>query len=464
MQRALITLCRGLPLLIDRSIKMYRQRIKDWGLDKNHKDNEMKAIVRKYEGRVAEGKASTIRIRGRSIDYQDVVRYWKRKHLTIDAVLALRSMSKTPEAVECLTPMPSPITTPEVLAVPERILRMLRDYHQGSFEAGTWRSDGSAQYCRSTKVSNDGIHWAARLFDQCTLSFRLIEYNAFEEASRELGRACASIEQIVLAEFPDTFILLLVILQDAFRCPRPEIGLDILGHISAMGGILLGDQHPFKLVCGWLASLDLVAQGDNKDILPRSSKVVYECFKKILGPLHRVTITSLLYHFALVRNSGQNTKYQELAMYNLLHECETALGQDDVRTLDARFNLACYYQIRGGEYTAAREQAEALVQSNSKYDQIQGLKVLADSLVGLGEIHKAINTQRQAVDLAIEEWGGGDAQTQLVMLEAGMLESAARVREERLGLRDEEVEEVHGGEEFNWDADDIDLSSFFNPV
>ena len=460
MQRTTLILSRGLLLLIICSIRMYRQRIKDWGLDKNHKDREMKAIVRKHEGRVAKGKASTFRIRGRNIDYQDVLRYLKRKNMSTEAVIALRSMSKTPEAVECLTPLPSPVRTPEVLAVPERIFRMLRDYHQGSLEAGTWRSDGEDGFCETTKVSRDEYGWISTLFDQCMLALTLMKSSAFEEATCELDRVCASIEKVVHAEEPTTFATLLRIIIRAHRCPWPEVGLDILRHMSAMGGIMLGDQHPFKLICGWLASRDIFDHRCGDDILIRSLKAIYETFKLHLGHLHWTTIYSLLEHFEMVRISDQSTDHQESGLRNLLHECETALGQDDARTLQVRLGLGVYYFGRC-EYTAACEQAKAVLARNtSKHCQLRGLKMLAWSLHRLGEIHKAFNTLGQAIDLAIAAWGAADSENQEMMLrlESWMLkqsmpESAAKVREERLRSRNEDVD---------WDANNMDMSYNFD--
>lgn len=439
---------------------MYRERVKSWGLDKNLKDREMRAAVRKLGDRVAEGKLSNLYIRGRKTDFQKVVRHWKRKNLEIADVLVLRSMSKTPDGVEWLTPLPSPIMTPEVLAVPERIVRMLRDYHQGSFETGTWRSVGQNIPCQSIKGSDDGFYELGELHQQCMLSCRLFNTNAFDEARRILDRACARVKKVVLTEQPDTFRTLLQISLYTCNYDRPEVGSAILNHSSAMGGIALGDQHPFVLVCQWIASLDLVSQRQNEEVLHRSSEAIYETFEGFLGPLHRTTVASLLERFQTARLSDQCTDYQELALRNLLHECETALGQDDYRTLNVRLELA-NYRVDRLEYAAAREEAQALVvQEASKTYQIRGLEVLAESLYGLDEIHEALNILRQAIDLAIREWGADDPQTQEMMLrlqslmeEQGMHESAAQVNEERLRGAD------YGTES---DADDMDTSYDFD--
>ena len=439
---------------------MYRQRIKDWSLDKNHKDKEMKAVVRKHEGRIAKGKASTIRIRGRDIDYRDVVRYWKRKNLSIDAVLALRSLSKTPEAVECFTPLPSPIKTPEVFAVPESIFRTLRDYHRGSLEAGVWRSIGENALVRTTKFSNAEINWAITLFHHCLTYIDLMENNSFEEANCEFSRICATIEKVIHAEDPATFSRLLRLVPFAYSRGEPKIVFDILGHVSAVGGLVLGDQHPFKLVCGWLASLDPVDRRLSEDILGRSTKMIYETFKGILGPLHFTTIYSLLEHFYLVQMSDQNIGNQKLALRNLLNDCETTLGPDDPRTMHVRLRLAWHYLYQR-EYTAAKEEVQGFVIQNIlEAHQINGLEVLAESLYGLNEIHEAFVTLRQAIDLAIREWGVDDTEIQHMMLtlerwmlKQGMPESAAQVREERLRLRDCETDSGAAHTDLSYDPD-----------
>ena len=115
---------------------MYKRRIKQWGLDKKNKDDEMRAIVRKTKARLDQGKRSKIHVRGKAIGDEEVIRYFKRKGISIDDIIAYRAASVTPEAVEIVTPVPSRVATPTSLAVPERILTAIRDYFEGSFASG----------------------------------------------------------------------------------------------------------------------------------------------------------------------------------------------------------------------------------------------------------------------------------------------------------------------------------------
>ena len=132
---------------------MYKSRITQWNLDKKNKGNEMRAVARKRKLRRDQGKLSIFRVRGRSVDSDEEVRYWHRKGVTVDDVIAQRTLSRTPGAVQVFTPIHSPVSTPAELATPERIFRSIQDYVAGSFEAGTWARTDPRNVCYSTKAN-----------------------------------------------------------------------------------------------------------------------------------------------------------------------------------------------------------------------------------------------------------------------------------------------------------------------
>ena len=59
--------------LMDNSTKMYKRRIKQWGLDKKNKDDEMRFIVHKIKARLDQGKQSKVHVRGKAIDDKEVI-------------------------------------------------------------------------------------------------------------------------------------------------------------------------------------------------------------------------------------------------------------------------------------------------------------------------------------------------------------------------------------------------------
>ena len=96
------------------TVKMYKSHIDKWGLRKNCKANEMKAIARKKVDRDAIGKASSIRVGRRQVKIEEVQRYFKRKfnHSLEEWVARVKSpRPATPSDIEVSTPaasIPSP--------------------------------------------------------------------------------------------------------------------------------------------------------------------------------------------------------------------------------------------------------------------------------------------------------------------------------------------------------------------
>lgn len=166
---------------------MYNDHVKLWGLDKKHKANEMRAVVRKNHLRHQQGKSSRFEIRGRPVEIADAVRYWKRKGLSVEEVLARRTASLTPEAVMCLTPVTSPLSTPRELAAPERILMSIRDYFRGSFDSGTWVKTEPSFSCYSRKAGLASANHLNEIQDQLFLAIDLSNLKRFSAAVQALN-------------------------------------------------------------------------------------------------------------------------------------------------------------------------------------------------------------------------------------------------------------------------------------
>ncbi|KAK0714399.1 hypothetical protein B0T21DRAFT_70760 [Apiosordaria backusii] len=89
--------------------RMYKTRIKSWGLDKNFKECEVVELFRLRKERDRAGKRSTTyMIRGREVDWDRVQNYVRRKGLNITQLLASSSGTVSPCAreISCYTPPP----------------------------------------------------------------------------------------------------------------------------------------------------------------------------------------------------------------------------------------------------------------------------------------------------------------------------------------------------------------------
>jgi len=88
---------------------MYKKRIKEWGLDKKNKNDEMLYILHRRTQRLAIGKSTKFKIRGQILTEDEMVRYFKRKY---KGVVRLEQQSssviKTPPHITYGTPSPEP--------------------------------------------------------------------------------------------------------------------------------------------------------------------------------------------------------------------------------------------------------------------------------------------------------------------------------------------------------------------
>lgn len=324
--------------------KMYKTRIKQWGLDKKNKEKEMRAIVRKKKQLRGHEQSTTFRIRGRPVQYKEVIRYWERKGVRIEDVVGQRGESKTPEAVDCFTPLRPPTMMPESMTNSERIFVSIRDYFKGCFETGTWFATDPRVSCQTTKVQEDAFASLNALTTKSETACVLFDNNRYQEAGQSLISAASEIKKILLAEHPMTLTYLLGLVAYTFQLRRHEIALTILRHFSALAKILIGDWHPLCCICGWLASIH---PSQLEDVIARCSESTGDHFENLVGPLNRSTLVARL-RFA----QDQNPSRGAYLLQDLLHKYEATLGSLDIRTCLFRLVLAWDYS-KNSDYAEA---------------------------------------------------------------------------------------------------------------
>ena len=416
---------------------MYKKRFKQWNARKYNEEGEMKAIVRKHAERARVGKASAFKVRDRAKDIQEVFKYWERKGISVDDIIARRGLSTTPEAVECYTPLCSPLKTPEALATPERILFTLQDYILGSFDAGKWTKFGRGSQ------SSWGVDSLNHFFNCCDLALNYFQKNHSLEAWQALNNAFASINTILRSEDPSTFEYLLSSTGMMFRSRQPGIALAILRHVSAMAEVLLRSSHPFKVVCMWLASLVQTNEAFDHAISSICFQKMADCFEQ-LG----LADEALRYRLGFIWwiESEGNVNRAEDMLQKLLRDCELTLGEHDFSTLMVRDNLVSYL-FRQGDFVRVQEEVQCLLShhppNDRSYVKIESLHRLALCDYRLGDTQGAVALIREAIDMSLSSSDGYQARVCNMMLslekwlsELGEFEAAAQTQETRLRLQD----------------------------
>ena len=163
---------------------MYRTHLERWGIEKKYKEREMRAIVRKKRNRLGAGKDSDFLVRGNPVDFEDVVRYWKRKGIPLDAINNGRTMSKTPEGVVCITPKPSPTNVPSIRKIRDCVFTRTDDHLDCPIAAHPLSPHELNCHRQSMGISCDGLSPTRGLFEYldtlqklCSKVYSLVEYD-----------------------------------------------------------------------------------------------------------------------------------------------------------------------------------------------------------------------------------------------------------------------------------------------
>lgn len=411
---------------------MYKKRFKQWNARKYNEESEMRAIVRKRAERARVGKGSTFKVRSQVVDIQKVFRYWERKKISVDDIVTRRAMSRTPEAVECLTPLLSPLRTPEELATPERLLLKLQDYIRGSVDAGKWRD-------LRQEMS------LGRFYDQCYFAFQLLDNNRYLEAGQSLNNAFANINTILRSEHASTLRILFVVTNLAFERKKPEIALAILHHVSAMAEKVLATSHPFKFIFMGFASLGQTKEALNKDVWTISLQKIADCFQEALGLTNEETLRCRL-RFIQGFEVERDLKREERALGKLLRDCELSIEEQDIRTLNVRLSLAINFHEQG-HFVRAKDACQYLLSclppSDNPYFKRRCLDCLAWSQYNLGDTQGAVATMRETIyfELSGKSSELGRACMMMLNLEGWLSElrefdSAAQVQARRMRVQD----------------------------
>jgi hypothetical protein len=387
---------------------MYKTRFTRWGLSKHNKEHEMAAILSKRMERAAVGKKTAFELSGHLVDMADVDRYARRKPLTSRDIIAWRtSGAKIPLGLRCFTPEPinKSLALPMVLDTPARLFNDVRTYSIGSFEAGTWVSTGSENFCSSV---ND-VHPASDVFGDIRGNLIsaciLLDQKSIPEAGTQLDAANSKIREIVLAENPLTIARLIemMVLVKAFG--RPELVGMMLRQLAAMSVIVLPTRE--HAMCRIFAALCRLELQQFDEMALRAWECMNDIFHEVLGPTHLSTMASKLDRL-------------DTATSSLDSECsDESCGSDMMQSIARLVSLGTYLGSRK-RYTDLLEVGGELIQRITSWDAADpegtrllrcGIEFTATAHFAQRHFEQAMTSFEMLVDLASEELGWTDPKT-----------------------------------------------------
>jgi len=265
---------------------MYKKRITKWGFERNNREKNVRALLRKQTQRSAVGKLSAFTIHGRPVNMASVRRYCKRKGIKSTDVI---SPSTTPVELRCFTPEPvtPPMRRKSLTDSHELILQNIGVYLTGSFEAGKWVTEDEYSLCRSTRgLGGEDYFNMYNLMGHLYQSLWLMDKGMHHYAGLYLLKSCAPIKDLLAAEPLDLIPCLVRISLDYGRDHPTAIWI-VLKHFQEMAKTKCR-SHQLNWILSSLNHLFNDRQG--RDLASSILAIIYNCTSRFLGPFHFQTI------------------------------------------------------------------------------------------------------------------------------------------------------------------------------
>ncbi|KAK1968715.1 hypothetical protein LY78DRAFT_679132 [Colletotrichum sublineola] len=226
--------------------RMFKTRIKSWGIDKKLKEAEVMRILQLKKEREAAGKNSRLYIRNQQVDWERVANYLSRRP---DLRNKPRSLAPDPVAacldIICRTPSPSPsisalLNGPPETRLPEEIMRIFETTSMGhGTVCGRLQGDDLYGYDREC-----GRARVDQMYGDLGNAKKLLKRNKLEAAFRIINQSLDSLGRTIKDQDPDMFYTL------SYRTLQlnNKIAEPLIVFISEMHAVVLGPRHPLSLV------------------------------------------------------------------------------------------------------------------------------------------------------------------------------------------------------------------------
>ncbi|KAI0128441.1 hypothetical protein BJ170DRAFT_328994 [Xylariales sp. AK1849] len=244
--------------------RMYKRRFGSWGLDKNIKGSEALAIWRMKLRRDEQGKDSEFFLRGKPVALGRVERHVK-SHKATAVKNILRQGSDTAndlESLVCRTPSPERLELPRGAKMADDVLRLTRDYYDGSFRSARWkvgnsfeefvgRGDSPVFYKRHDMLFDFAHH-----FRQANDLLDVESINRNDEAFTLLRSCFGNLPRLLSYQNPTLLnFLLSTALEVTCFHGRPDLTKHLFWCVCEYSTKIHGRNHPLALMANRVLEL-----------------------------------------------------------------------------------------------------------------------------------------------------------------------------------------------------------------
>jgi Clr5 domain len=379
--------------------RMFKQRIREWKIDKNNKEHEMKAILRVTQRRKSVGKETVCQLRGKIVTPNELRRYFGRKG--IKAIEDVESEGETSPEIRVSTPIDELLgraATPRLLPLPNTfqclqiVNEQTRNYIYGTFEA-RWQPTLPVY---SNRENCEILGWRTWLFD----AMDLIEVGKGQPAFTLLNKVYDRVAGVLREQHPSLFGEILELASTYKQASQLQFREQLLRFIAEMAEIELGAQHALTRLLFQL--LDDQTRGALVDVAMRQALTI---FNSTFGYAHEQT---------LVLNGCSACVMWETAHYDQAATTYRQVAAIRDEKHEKRSQLSCWADIAEAKFLCENQkydQAEVILEDvcqRARYIEesdhvaqiMYALRALCQIHTVRGNLGMACSLQRRAVELS----------------------------------------------------------------
>ncbi|KZL75881.1 hypothetical protein CT0861_01001 [Colletotrichum tofieldiae] len=399
--------------------RMFKTRIKSWGLDKKLKEAEVLRMLQLKQERDAIGKKSKFSIRNQEVDWDRLVHYLNRRP---DLRNKFRDFARNSTDAHldliCRTPSPdlevsSVMAGPPDLRFPEEMLQIFRCYVEGAFES-VWTRQGEAVYGYGQEPGRDRVD---KMHTGIGNAIALLERNKLRDAFRILNRSLNSLERLIKEQDPELFYML------SYRTLQldSEIAEPLIVFIYDMHTTILGPRHPLSLVWSRFRHMSWEVRARVLSMMAINGAQFLGTRLGILNPVVDSALSSTTIILRSLGETNGSDFCKVLSMYATAAETYFTEG-DYPRSCECLLEMAGV-QSRARHYEPARDalaRAYYLIQGSDRGSGSPWLKLelryyeLMSSLFyecDLGQVDEALEYEYKAYKHAEEHFQPGNVRS-----------------------------------------------------
>lgn len=270
---------------------MFKQRVKDWDLQKNYKAAERRELaeivtVVKYHEVMGEGgRPRKVMLRGQPVKMHKLRRDLRHQNLSSkrlaefqDLAHEIRSIAGQDVSVEDLrkrllitsTPTP-PVATPQELKHTEIFLANVDIFYQSYTEAHT-----------NPPYNQENIPKSRDYFNNCDVAFELIKTGATGKGLQLLNATCEFAQPMLESRCTETISNMVYQVADWVSSVPRDIFMSFFGFFTSMAVTVLGDTHPVAQICRAISGLE-----PGSPVYEVAFRIIVNRLQKNIGPTHR---------------------------------------------------------------------------------------------------------------------------------------------------------------------------------